>query len=110
MQLVHLPPNPRHLVPEVNLVAQFPPARLARAQRVQGRGDDGGVGFLVVEDAECGDGHDEEEDGEGAGPDAPGLGDGREGAVGAVFHEGAGFGARGGDEGAVVGWAGMFGE
>lgn len=103
MQLVHLPPDPRDLVPEVNLVAQFPAAGLARAQRVQRRLDDGRRRLLVVEDAQGRDGDDEQEDGQGARPDAPGLGYGREGAVGAAGHQGSGVGAWGGDEGAVVG-------
>lgn len=109
MQLVHLPPDPRDLVPEVNLVAQFPAAGLARAQRVQRRLDDGRGRLLVVEDAQGRDGDDEQEDGQGARPDAPGLGHGREGAVGAAGHQGSGVGAWGGDEGAVV-WGGGWAE
>ncbi len=101
MQLIHFPPDPRKHIPKVNLVAQFPPAHFARAQRVQRSSYDRRGRFLVVEDGEGGSGDDDEEDGETPSPDAPGAGDGWERTVGAAGHEGSGRGAGSGDEGAV---------
>ena len=64
VELVHLSPDPRHLVREVDLVAE----ELARGGRgakgVHGGGDDGGGGLLVVEDAEGAAGEDGDEDGD----------------------------------------------
>ena len=85
LQLIHLPPYPRELIPEVNLIAEFLPAELARAQRVQRRGDDGRGRFLVVEDEEGGRGEDGDEDRETPSPHGPEAGEGWELAIGAVF-------------------------
>lgn len=61
MQLVHLPPDPRHLVRKVDLVAEILPRLGRRAQREHGRGYHGAAGFLVVEDRERGRDQDHEE-------------------------------------------------
>ena len=53
---------------------------------------------MVVEDAEGGDGDEQDEDWEGAQPRAIGIGERGEGAVGAAGQEGAGGGERWGDE------------
>ncbi len=68
MQLVHLAPDPRHLAREVDLVPEVGAGLGRRAQRVQGRGDDGRRGFLVVEDGERRAEEHGEEDGDGARP------------------------------------------
>lgn len=101
MQLIHLPPDPRPRIPEIYLVPQFPPPHLAGPQRIERTRYDRRRGFLVVEYAERGHRDDQDKDWEGPEPDAPGLGDRREGAVGAAGHEGPGAGLWGCYEGAV---------
>lgn len=96
MHLINTPPNPWYTLRKINLIAQQPSSFFVRPQRVHRARDDGGVGFLVVEDGEGGAYADCGEDGEGAEPDV-GSGDGGQGAVGAAFHERAGVGFGGGD-------------
>lgn len=107
MHLINLPPNPRQLLREINLIAQKPPGLLVRPQRVQSRVDDARVGFLIVENRQRASGHDGREDGQGAHP-AVGRGEGGEVAVGAALHEGPGVGFGGSDEGASLRWSGVL--
>lgn len=108
---VDLPAHPRQrLVREVDLIPQDLADAAVGAQSVQGRGDDGRVETLVVEEAEGGGGDDGEEEGEGAEPAAGGaeVGERREGVVGAgAVEEGGGMGYRclwvGGNGGCAVG-------
>lgn len=64
VKLVHLAPDPGHLVREVDLVAEEFAGRGGGAEGVHGGGDDGGGGLLVVEDAEGAAGEDDDEDGD----------------------------------------------
>lgn len=66
MHLVDLPLYPRVLGGEVDFVAEDVAHGGVGAERVEGGGYDGGLGFLVVEEDEGGDGHGYYEDGEGA--------------------------------------------
>lgn len=68
LKLVHLSPDPRHLMSEVDLIAQVLPRFGGCAQGVHRGRDDGAGGFLIVEDGESGRDEDREEDGDGAHP------------------------------------------
>lgn len=66
MHLVDLPLYPRVLGGEVDFVAEDVAHGGVGAEGVERGGYDGGLGFLVVEEDEGGDGHGYYEDGEGA--------------------------------------------
>lgn len=65
MHLVDLAADPGILGRKVYLVAEDLAHVGIRAQRVECGGDDGGLGFLVVEEDEGGDCHGDYENGEG---------------------------------------------
>lgn len=75
LHLVHLAPDPGDLVLEVDVVAEDGAGAGVGAQGVQRRGHNGRRRLLVVEDGDGADGHDGEEDGEGAAPAEADLAD-----------------------------------
>jgi hypothetical protein len=68
MQLVHLPPDPRHFVGKVDFISQILTSFGGGAERVQGGRNYARRGLLVIEDGKGGGDQDGEEDGNGAHP------------------------------------------